>query len=178
MTKRILSLLLALGFLSAAMADGPRETIHTEVLPDHEGKHWFWTFGPGVPHTSESRAYLFDANGENLGQLNTGTWLTSLVSDDVRDQILTVETYFSRGTRGTRSDLVVTYDPHTLQAIEEISIPPKRMQGVKSTGVATFSDDNRFLLKYKTNKRGVESNFLSEFQSLNLKRWRGGRVTD
>ena len=33
-------------------------------------------------------------------------------------------------------------------------------------------------LKYKTNKRGVESNFLSEFQSLKLKRWRGGRVTD
>ena len=32
--------------------------------------------------------------------------------------------------------------------------------------------------KYKTNKRGIESNFLSEFQSLNLKRWRGGRVTD
>ena len=34
------------------------------------------------------------------------------------------------------------------------------------------------VMKYKTNKRGVESNFLSEFQSLNLKRWRGGRVTD
>ncbi len=34
------------------------------------------------------------------------------------------------------------------------------------------------LVKYKTSKRGVESNFLSEFQSLNLKRWRGGRVTD
>ncbi len=34
------------------------------------------------------------------------------------------------------------------------------------------------IAKYKTNKRGVESNFLSEFQSLNLKRWRGGRATD
>jgi hypothetical protein len=31
--------------------------------------------------------------------------------------------------------------------------------------------------KYKTNKRGVESKFLSELQSLNLKIWRGGPVS-
>jgi methylamine dehydrogenase heavy chain len=128
------------------MADTTRETIQIEVLPDHSGQQWFWTFGPGIPFASESRAYLFDADGENLGQLNAGTWLTSLVFDELRDEILTVETYFSRGTRGTRSDQVVIYDPHTLQVKQEISIPPKRMEAVKSTGVATLSDDNRFLL--------------------------------
>jgi len=128
------------------MADTTRETIQIEVLPDHSGQQWFWTFGPGIPFASESRAYLFDADGENLGQLNAGTWLTSLVFDELRDEILTVETYFSRGTRGTRSDQVVIYDSHTLQVKQEISIPPKRMEAVKSTGVAPLSDDNRFLL--------------------------------
>jgi len=34
------------------------------------------------------------------------------------------------------------------------------------------------VLKYKTNKQGVERVIFSEFQSLILKRWRGGRVTD
>lgn len=146
MAKRLISLLLVLGSLSPAMADFTPESIELEVLPDHTGKNWFWTSGPGVPFTSESRAYLFDGDGANLGQLNTGTWLNNLIIDELRDEILTVETYFSRGTRGERSDQVVIYDPHTLQPIEEIRIPAKRMQAVKSTGVATFSDDSRFLL--------------------------------
>lgn len=146
MTKRLLSLLLAFSFLSTAMADFTPETIKETVLLDHSGKQWFWVSGPGVPFASESRSYLFDAEGSNLGQLNTGTWLTSFMIDESRNEILTVETYFSRGTRGERSDQVVIYDPRTLQAKEEIPIPAKRMQAVKSTGVAVLSDDYRFLL--------------------------------
>lgn len=146
MTKRLCSLLLIFGFLSTALADFTPETIKENVLPDHRGKQWFWVSGPGVPFASESRAYIFDADGSNLGQLNTGTWLNSLLIDESRNGILTVETYFSRGTRGERSDQVVIYDPATLNVKQEIPIPAKRMTAVKSTGVAVFSDDYRFLL--------------------------------
>jgi len=42
-----------------------------------------------------------------------------------------------------------------------------------------FIEATRFLLeKYKTNKRGMVGNFLSKFQSLNLKIWRGGRIAN
>jgi methylamine dehydrogenase heavy chain len=146
MIKNLLSLLLVFGCISSTMAAFTPETIQQNALPDHRGKAWFWVSGPGVPFSSESRAYLFDAEGSNLGQLNTGTWLNNLLLDESRDEILTIETYFSRGTRGERSDQVVIYDPHTLQATAEIPIPAKRMHAVKSTGVAVFSDDHRFLL--------------------------------
>jgi methylamine dehydrogenase heavy chain len=134
------------GMANSALAEFTAETASVAVLPQHTGKHWFWTYGPGMPFTSESRAYLFDAQGTNLGQLNAGTWLNSLLFDDTRNELLTVETYFSRGTRGVRSDQVVAYDPNTLQVKREIPIPAKRMQAIKSSGATVFSDDQRFLL--------------------------------
>src|SRR5262249_18802181 len=62
--------------------------------------------------------------------------------------IYAVETYYSRGTRGTRSDVVTHYDPRTLEPIGEIAIPPKRQAGVPMLSLTGLTDDQRFLVVY------------------------------
>jgi len=129
-----------------ATAEFIPETASVATLPDHSGKDWFWVAGSRMPNETDGRAFLFDDQGKTLGQLSTGLWFTSLVPAKKRGELITVETYFSRGTRGTRSDVVVIYDPHTLSPIREITIPPKRMNSVKSSGLVTLTEDEKFLL--------------------------------
>ena len=122
------------------------EFAYTETLPSHKDQQWFWVSGIRAPNLTDGRAFLFDRDGKTLGQLSTGFWFNSLVTTKQRDEIITVETYFSRGTRGQRTDVVVRYDPKTLSPISEIVIPPKRMNSVKNTGLVTLSEDEKLLL--------------------------------
>ena len=122
------------------------EVAFTEVLPPKEGQNWFWVSGIRAPNMVDGRAFLFDRHGKALGQLSTGYWFNSLVTSDQRNELLTVETYFSRGTRGERSDVVVRYDANTLSPKREISIPSKRMNSVKNTGLVNLTEDEKLLL--------------------------------
>ena len=123
-----------------------RVSVTVEVLQDHVGKGWFWVWGNHAPSQIDGRAILFDDNGKHLGELNTGYWPNSLIPSAKRDELFSVETYFSRGLRGDRTDVVTVYDPRTLKAKREIPIPPKRANALGNTGLAVMSDDERFLL--------------------------------
>ncbi|PBZ54980.1 amine dehydrogenase [Pseudomonas aeruginosa] len=129
-----------------AMAEFVPETAHVEVLGDHRDQNWFWIWGSNAPNMVDGRAYLFDDNGRNLGLLSTGMWTNGLVLSHKRDEIYATEIYFSRGVRGTRSDVVTVYDAKTLSPKREIEIPAKRMSALISTGLSVLSDDERFLL--------------------------------
>jgi len=122
------------------------EKAHAEVLADHRDKRWFWVWGNRAPSQIDGRAFLFNSEGKQLGQLNTGFWPNSLLPSEKRNELFSVETYFERGMRGARTDVVTVYDPTTLAAKREIKIPPKRMDALSNTGLAVLSDDERFLL--------------------------------
>jgi methylamine dehydrogenase heavy chain len=128
------------------MAKFEPEQARVDVLGDHKGQHWFWIWGNNAPSMVDSRAYLFDDSGRSLGLLNTGMWSNGLVLSHKRDELYATEIYFSRGVRGTRSDVVTVYDAKTLSPKHEIEIPPKRMTALISTGLSVLSDDERFLL--------------------------------
>ncbi len=122
------------------------EKARAEVLPNHSGKQWFWVWGNRAPSQIDGRAFLFNSDGKQLGQLNTGFWPNSLVPAEKRNELFSVETYFTRGLRGQRTDVVTVYDPATLSAKREILIPPKRINALGNTGLGVISDDERFLL--------------------------------
>jgi len=124
----------------------PTEKATVEVLPPSEGKPWFWVWGNRAPAQIDGRAFLFDESGKTLGQLNTGFWFNSLLPLKARNELVTVETYFTRGLRGERTDVVTLYDPRTLSSKREIAIPSKRIHALGSTGLGVTSDDERFLL--------------------------------
>lgn len=136
---------LAVTALPAAAKFEPEEA-PTEVLGDHRGQNWFWVWGSNSPSMGSGRALLFDGSGRNLGMLSTGVWFNSLLASRKRDELYAVDTYFSRGVRGERTDVISVYDARTLSVKREIAIPPKRVSALISTGLSVLSDDDRFLL--------------------------------
>lgn len=132
--------------MSLAQAEIQPEQAKVETLAPHKGQHWFWIWGNRAPSQLDGRALLFDDSGNMLGQLDTGYWFNSLLPAQSRNELFSVETYFSRGVRGTRSDVVTVYDPLTLKPKREIPIPPRRINALGNTGLSVLSDDERFLL--------------------------------
>jgi len=101
------------------------------------------------PHMADGQALLVDGDsGRFLGMLSTGFGFARLVISKDGETIFSPETYFSRGTRGTRTDVVTMYDPAHLAPVGEIIIPPKRSSNMPMMGDAELTDDGRFLLVY------------------------------
>ena len=131
---------------SAIDADFVPEKAFTEVLPENTGQEWFWSYGLRMPSLVDGQAFLFDEHGKRLGQLSTGFWFNNLINAKLRSEIITTETYFSRGTRGERTDIVAVYDARSLSPKQEIIIPSKRMNSVKNNGLLALTDDEKFAL--------------------------------
>src|SRR4029453_12571240 len=60
-------------------------------------------------------------------------------------EIYLAESYFSRGVRGERTDVVTVYDAQTLAPLHEIVIPPKRAEYYPGNASSALSDDGRLL---------------------------------
>ena len=83
--------------------------------------HWVWVNDFVFPHMTDGQARLIDGDsGRFLGMLSTGYGFTRVVLAKEGNVIFSPETYFSRGTRGTRTDVVSLYDSSHLSALGEI----------------------------------------------------------
>jgi methylamine dehydrogenase heavy chain len=123
----------------------------TAVLPP-PSKHWVWVNDFVFPHMADGMAYLVDGDsGGYLGTLSTGYGFAHVLLSRDGKLIYSPETYFSRGTRGTRSDVVTVYDARTLKVLREIAIPPKRSSNLPMIADAALTDDDRFLMIYNFN---------------------------
>ncbi|MCL4683605.1 amine dehydrogenase [Myxococcota bacterium] len=88
----------------------------------------------------------FDANdGRLLGMLSAGVGTIAPLFSQARGEIYLPETYYSRGSRGTRTDVVTIYDAATLAPEAEVVVPPKRADVVHAMALSTLLDDGRFL---------------------------------
>ncbi|MFO1402433.1 MAG: amine dehydrogenase large subunit [Steroidobacteraceae bacterium] len=149
--------LMLLAGLGGAVAAPPlpsemgREPV-VEKLASPPSKHWVWVNDFVFPHIADGQALLVDGDsGRFLGMLSTGTSFTRVVLPRDGKVIYAPETYFSRGTRGTRTDLVTIYDGATLNVLDEIVVPAKRSSNMPVMGNAVLTDDDRFLLIYNFN---------------------------
>lgn len=125
--------------------DVPPASAKLEVPPP---KHWVWVNDFVFPHMSDGLAHLVNADtGKYLGMLSTGYSARIVLPRDGR-VIYSPETYFSRGTRGERTDVVSIYDAATLNVAGEIAIPPKRSSNSPNIGNSILTDDDRFLVIY------------------------------
>ena len=119
------------------------------VLPDEPSPHWVWYHDIAFFNMVSGRTYLLDADaGRVLGMLSTGVMFAKLDLPKDYAEIYSPETYYSRGARGERTDVVSIYDPRTLEVKGEIVIPPKRHSGVPVPAYSGLSDDDRFLFIY------------------------------
>src|SRR5262245_30648124 len=137
----ILLLVLAVTVARAQVGDVGRSLSLPEQLPPHA----FW-MSDIVLH----RTALFDADtGALRGTISSGTAGVGFVIFPLpapdRPEIYIPETYFERGVRGTRTDVVTIYDARTLAPIQEIGIPPKRAEYFPGNAANALSDDGRFM---------------------------------
>jgi methylamine dehydrogenase heavy chain len=132
---------------SAQLTPEPADVV--EQLPAPHGPHWVWVNDMAFFAFPDGRAFLVDGDrGRMLGMLSTGYSFTALVIPKAGGVIYSPETYFSRGTRGTRTDVVTIYDATHLQPVAEIEIPPKRASIMPMLAAQVLTDDDRFLLIY------------------------------
>lgn len=140
-----LSTCLAMG---AAHAELPTESIGETVLPF-----------PPSPH----RAYIVDVEFENfiagrvtvvdpeqkkmLGMVSTGFVAPSTLSRDDKT-LYSADTFYSRGTRGVRTDVLTAWDTSTLRPKWEVEIPAKRASILTQKYALGTSSDDRFVYIY------------------------------
>ena len=142
---------LALAAFAAAAATPlpPDPQGQVATLPAPASPHWVWVNDFVFPHMTDGQAILVDGDsGRFLGVLYTGFGFSRENLSHDGHLIFSPETYFSRGTRGTRTDVVSLYDPVHLSAVGEIGIPPKRSANMPMMGDSELTDDGRFLLIY------------------------------
>lgn len=143
--------MLLLACLSAtAAAAEPAANVVT--LPQPTPAHWIWVNDFVFPHMVSGKALLVDGDaGRFVGELDTGFGSMRVVPSLDGRVIYSPETYFSRGTRGERTDVISLYDPAHLSFISEIQIPAKRSSNLPMMANAQLTDDGRFLLVYNFN---------------------------
>jgi len=136
----------------SAVAALPSETargLQVATLPQPASKHWVWVNDFVFPHLADGMAHLVDGDtGRYLGTLSTGYLFARVLLPRDGKLIYSPETYFSRGTRGKRTDVVTLYDAATLSPVGEIEIPPIRSTHLPMMANAALTDDDRFLLIY------------------------------
>src|SRR5882672_10978674 len=85
------------------------------------GPAWVWVNDINFFSMPDGQAFLVDGDsGRMLGMLSTGSSFNSVILPKSGDVIYSPESYFSRGTRGTRTDVVTLYDTKRLQPLGEI----------------------------------------------------------
>ncbi len=137
------------GVLAATPPPLPADPAGSVASLPTASPHWVWVNDFVFPHMADGQALLLDGDsGRFLGLLSTGYGFSRLVLAKDGSLIFSPETYFSRGTRGTRTDVVTLYDPAHLAPRGEIIIPPKRSSNMPMMGDAELTDDGRFLLIY------------------------------
>jgi methylamine dehydrogenase heavy chain len=114
------------------------------VLPDKPASaHWVWV--GDYQWGNYGRSVLYNADSaEVLGMIDSG-WEGSRLNFTDRG-IINTAMFMSRGFRGQRTDVVTTYDPHTLNPVSEVIVPPKTIRGFQDLNHFSLTDDNRFLL--------------------------------
>tara|TARA_R110001592_G_scaffold190887_1_gene436939 strand:+ start:16066 stop:17256 length:1191 start_codon:yes stop_codon:yes gene_type:complete len=121
-----------------------------ETLPRHYPEHWFLVHDFSFFHMSDGKLYVIDADADTLAEQVKGLFNNAMGANIVqsakRGEIYSAETFYSRGTRGVRTDVVTIWDQETLLPVAEIVWPkPIRYIGLPRLAAIALLDDERLL---------------------------------
>lgn len=157
--KRVLALTLAIASLDACK-NKSAETVPDKSLPPIAAEtlvsaqlnplmqpHWILVNDVSFDRPLDGRAYLLDADsGRMLGMVSGGYVQGPVLLHPDAKGFSQVSTYYSRGTRGERTDVVTEYLIQDLKPGRETVIPPKTIKVAPLFAAAALTDDGRFLL--------------------------------
>src|SRR6202158_2057475 len=103
----------------------PTEGVGVRKMPA-PNPHWMLIDAPLYGNFVVSQVYVVDGDSMKIvGMLTAGMISTAAISPD-HSRIFVGDTFFSRGTRGSRTDVITVYDAKSLDPVSEIAIAPKR----------------------------------------------------
>jgi methylamine dehydrogenase heavy chain len=109
-------LLAVLGLAQATI--GRAETVGRAVLPEPQAS-WFMVLGSDA-------GYIFDgADGQMQGLISHSPFTTAVVTLPSRKEAYHVDSFYARGVRGARSDMLTVVDMTNLTPKGEVEIPAK-----------------------------------------------------
>jgi methylamine dehydrogenase heavy chain len=142
----LLSLATCTRLLAAAPPAAPLPAEHLTVtaMPPASA-HRIYVLDEAFYNEIDSRVHLFDGDTyRRLGQIDAGFNPGFNLSPDGRTTVIGT-TYFARGSRGTRTDVVEFTDNATLKTTHEIVLPSKRAMTLPTYFNVAFSADSHFL---------------------------------
>ena len=122
----------------------PAEHLTVQQLPP-KSPHWVYVYDEAFNNEIDARVHLFDGDSyRRLGQIDAGFTPSVNLSPDGATTVVAT-TYFARGSRGARTDVVEFTDNTTLAVTGEIVLPPKRVETAPSLFNIAYSPDGHFL---------------------------------
>jgi len=138
-------LVLGSAFTCQAVAELPAEEMSVATLPPptaHRAYILDDVFGVSA------KVIVVDADAQRfLGMISTSFTAPSTLSRDGR-LLLSADLFRSRGTRGTRTDVLTAHDTQTLAPVWEVEIPAKRSMALTQRYSLGTSADDRFVYIY------------------------------
>jgi len=151
MAKRaafIVAILLALSawYGSGALAQmPPEEGVKVRELP-LAAPHWVFVMNPFSGTLEVTSVFAIDGDSlQVLGQMTGGVVSAFAVAPDHK-QMYMADTYYSRGARGDRTDVLTIYDARHLAPVGEVILPTKRQLSIPDSSQMTVTPDGRFVL--------------------------------
>ncbi len=152
MKTMIGGLLLVLATCTRLLA-APPLTVPPPLAAEHltvtkmppSGPHLIYVLDDAFENEIDSRVHLFDGDTyRRLGQIDAGFNPGFNLSPDGKTTVVGT-TYYARGSRGTRTDLVEFTDNATLSTTHEIVLPSKRAMTLPTYFNVAYSADSHFL---------------------------------
>lgn len=147
-------ILVLFGLMSAvALAEIQPEPMGVvNTLPETYPPHWIIVQDGSFFHMSDGKFIVLDADSDDApsrfkGMFN-GSFIAQFYQAKTKPEMYVVETFHSRGNRGTRTDVLTIYDKRTLAPIDEVVIPAKRMSAMPTEYYLQLVDDESLALVY------------------------------
>lgn len=139
--------LLALAISSTAWGQLPPDTIGTTKL-DKPSPHRAYIIDTEFENATTGKVVVVDPIEQKmLGMIPTGYLAPSVLSHD-DSRLYSADTFWSRGVRGVRTDVLTAWDTQTLEPAWEVEIPKKRANILMERNMLTMSNDDRFVYIY------------------------------
>ena len=122
------------------------------TLPEKYPDHWVIMQDAAFFHMLDGRFFVIDAASDDpagrfKGMFN-GSFIANFTQAESRPEMYVAETFYSRGSRGTRTDVLTIYDKTTLAPVDEVVIPNKRISGMPTDYYLRLIDDEKLALIY------------------------------
>jgi len=99
-----------------------------------------------ISHIADGRIRVFEATqGRFLGMVSTG-FAGNFTLSTKSDELYVATTYYSRGTRGERTDVLEVHDTVHLAPKYEVILPPRHAQALNYRGLVRVTGSGRFVL--------------------------------